>query len=339
MKVSFSYLIRIMSGVRFKKLNKVLSFVHKKTGKSKINIFFDILSCVIRYGAGYNDYILFEYYYMNKKERETYISRVKNKYLISKYNDESYAKFFDEKNLFAEKFKDFLGRKVLDVAKIDLNEFKEFIDGQEYIFAKPYIGESGFGIEKLKVSDFKTPEEMYNYIKNPEKNFGIIEHLIIQHSSTAEIYPYSLNCFRVATLLHEDKVNVLYAVFKMGNNNNFVDNFDNGGLACHYDLDKGEIISYGHSADYKSHKCHPQTGTEFLGKKLPFNEEIKELVTKAAKIVPQVGYVGWDVCLTENGPILIEGNDFPGYDFPQLPDENLPRIGLLPKLKAIGVKF
>lgn len=49
--------------------------------------------------------------------------------------------------------------------------------------------------------------------------------------------------------------------------------------------------------------------------------------------MPQVGIVGWDVCVTDNGPLLIEGNDFPGHDIYQLPPHRTNGIGVLPKFK------
>ena len=47
--------------------------------------------------------------------------------------------------------------------------------------------------------------------------------------------------------------------------------------------------------------------------------EVKKLCIEACDIVPELGYIGWDVCLGEEKPFLIEGNDFPGHDLYQLP--------------------
>ena len=49
--------------------------------------------------------------------------------------------------------------------------------------------------------------------------------------------------------------------------------------------------------------------------------------------MPQVGYVGWDVAVTEDGPVLIEGNDDPGYTAYQLPALTGSRRGTYPLLR------
>lgn len=40
---------------------------------------------------------------------------------------------------------------------------------------------------------------------------------------------------------------------------------------------------------------------------------------KAAAIIPHIGYVGWDIAVTPDGAVLIEGNNDPGYTAYQLP--------------------
>ena len=162
--------------------------------------------------------------------------------------------------------------------------------------------------------------------------------MLQQHPDAARIYPDALNCLRIVTLVNNGEAHILYAVFKMGNNGHFVDNLENGGLACHFDLDKGEIIGQGHTSALVNYDAHPATGIKFVGYKLPYIEEVKEMIKKAALVVPEFRYVGWDVCITPNGPAIVEGNDYPAYDFPQLPDDDKPRIGLIPKIESFGIK-
>ena len=174
---SIKYLARVLSGAKFKNMFEKIDEIHEKTGKGKAGLFFDMINCSIRYGAGYNDYNIFEYYNMNAKQRKTFMTRLKNKKLITKLNDPNYSYIFDQKNVFDEKFAEFLGREVLNIANIDYPRFEKFVEGKEYFFAKPYIGESGKGIEKIKVADFESTKALWKYITNPEKKFGLIEEV------------------------------------------------------------------------------------------------------------------------------------------------------------------
>lgn len=336
--MNLGYIKRVLGGASFKKMKAAINTVHEKSGKNKLLTFFDMLGCSLKYGAGYNDYIIFEFYKIKAKQRKTYLTRIKNKKLVTTLNDSRYSYVFDEKNVFDKKFKDFMGREILDLAETDYDEFKRFVHNKEDFFAKPYIGESGKGIEKIHVADFKSTDELYRYVKSPSKNFGVIEEVIVQHPDAARIYPDSLNCLRVVTLVNKGEAHILYAVFKMGNNGKFVDNLENGGLACHFDLDKGIITGQGHTSALVNYDAHPATGVKFVGYKLPFMDEVKQMVKKAAMVIPEFRYVGWDVCLTPNGPAIVEGNDYPAYDFPQLPDDDKPRIGLIPQIESFGIK-
>jgi hypothetical protein len=53
----------------------------------------------------------------------------------------------------------------------------------------------------------------------------------------------------------------------------------------------------------------------------------------AARVVPQVRYVAWDVAVSrDKGPLLIEGNDYPGQDVTQYPKLGLGTYAALRKL-------
>lgn len=330
------YILRMLKGSSFQKLNGVVSRVRERTGKSKLAILLDIIDCAVRYGAGYHDYIIFGFYDMTPAQRKTYVTRVINKKLISMLNDDRYADVFNEKNKFHARFTKYLGRGYLDLALNGKEDFLKFMEGKETIFAKPNIGESGKGIEKLETKEFPSLDAMYDYIRDPKKNFGVIEELIVQHEALSALYPLSINALRIVTLVSSDgRPHCIYVVSKMGNGGKYVDNLDNGGVCCPVDVESGCISGIGHTAALVPCEKHPYTGIYFLGYQLPYVKEAVTLCLQAALEIKEVRYVGWDVCITPTGPILIEGNNYPGYDFWQLPEHTPDKIGLLPTYRKL----
>ncbi len=329
------YYLRIITGVRFKRLKNVIDDVAKKTNKNKFQIFLDMINCGVRYGAGFHDYNIFAFYNMNHKQRKTYVTRVINKKVISLCNNPKFSYIFDNKNIFNDRFKKYLNREFLDIAKIDFNDFKKFMKNKEIIFAKPNIGESGKGIEKLNKKNFKDLKEMFYYVNNPDKNFGVIEELITQHQSLNKLYPLAINSLRIVTIVVDEKPHVIYAVCKMGNEGKFVDNIENSGIFCPIELDTGKLNGVARSSKLINYTKHPYTEVELVGYQLPYIKEALELVKKAALEIQEIKYIGWDVAITENGPCIIEGNDYPGYDFWQLPEHTPDKIGLRPYYKKI----
>ena len=326
------YVCRILSGVRIKELNKSLRVAKERSGKARPLLFLDMLWCAVRYGAGYHDYVMFGFYDMDGRHRDTYVTRLRNKKLITLLNDPETADIFDHKTRFNPRFREYLGREFLLVDEMTFTDFSEFVKGKDHIFAKPDVGESGKGIERLVTADFQSTEELYRYIKN--SNFGVIGEMIVQHDDLRRLYPNSVNTLRVVTLLtgspEHREAQCVYAVIKIGSNGKFVDNLENDGMFCPIDYETGKIIGVGHTSALKTLTHHPDTGVKLEGYQIPYVKEAIALCKKAALEEPEMRLVGWDCAITPDGPVIVEGNDYPGYDFWQQPEHTPDRIGLWP---------
>jgi hypothetical protein len=55
-------------------------------------------------------------------------------------------------------------------------------------------------------------------------------------------------------------------------------------------------------------EAHPDTGRRVAGEMLPSWPEARDLALEAHRRFPTLGSVGWDVALTPDGPVLVEGN-------------------------------
>ena len=332
---SFRYIRRILMGASFKRLHTVIGRVKEKCGQNRVYTFFDMLVCAVRYGAGYHDYLIFGFYAMDARQRDTYMTRVRNKRLIELVNDPAYEHIFTHKNEFDKRFSAYLGREFMDLAEATPESFAAFMADKDVIFAKPNVGESGKGIEKLEKSRFADLDEMYAYVTAPEHNFGVIEQQLVQHPDLNTLYPLAINSYRIVTLVADGVAHCAYAVSKSGNEGKYVDNMENSGICCPIDQETGKIAGCAHTSALINYDVHPYTGVKLVGFALPFVKESVELAKKAAMEVPQIRYVGWDVCVTPVGPAIIEGNVYPGYDFWQLPEHTPDKIGLYPYYKSL----
>ena len=334
---SIKYIARVLSGVRFKKLDHIMEIVKEKSGQNKVHTFFDILWCAARYGAGYYDYLMFGFYDMNGRERDTYLTRVRNKKVQEIMNDIAYSDEFDDKLRFNENFAEFLGRKTLNGETATVADLTAFLDGQDAIFAKINHGDCGRGVEKLYVKDFESPAAMLDYIQ--ENKLVVLEQVLRQHEDMARLHPSSVNTMRILTDLVDDTVHIAYITVKMGRGGGVCDNSGQGGVLCRVDIESGKICSPATDDYFNVYDKHPDTGIVFRGYQLPMVDEAIALAKKAARKVPQVGHVGWDVAITPDGPAIIEGNDFPGTDLCQLYPHYPEKRGLWPYYKELlGIK-
>lgn len=326
----FTYIIKRIFSMDCRRMSEKVREVSRKSGKSSLYIFFDMLACGIKYQAGYMDYALFEMYSLNKAQRKTIVTRGINNSLIKRFNDPAYTDVFDDKRKFNRAFDPFLNRRWLDLETSSEEDFEKFLKVCPCFMAKPAKGMCGKGIERLSVSEFDSPDEIKSYLM--EKSLYLLEEVVSQHPVMSGLHPHSVNTCRVVTITGNGKTNVAVAYLRIGNGKP-VDNFNSCGMVVPVEEDRGEVIYPAINKKGELFETHPITGTAIIGFKIPMWQQVLNLAEKAGAVVPQVGLVGWDIALTEKGPLIIEGNNFPGHDIYSLPPHRTNGIGVLPKLK------
>lgn len=330
--MNIGYLLRRLVSMDYKAMLQKVSSLHKKTGLSRWFLLRDMQKCAVKYGAGYMDYDLFEMYALTDEQRDTYITRGRNNELIKRYNDPSYGELFDDKAAFNQRFAPYLHREWirLDAPKEDV---LSFLSRHEVFVAKPTGGMCGKGIEKINVAEHGGAEAVYRMLLEKQVSFEL-EELIIQHPAVSAIYPEAINTLRTVTIHKDGVVHVICTYFRIGNNGKHVDNFNSGGMVAPVDEKTGVVKDRAIDKTKQLYEIHPYTGSPIKGFVFPDWDAVMALVTAAAKEIPQVGYVGWDVAFTPNGPCLVEGNNFPGHDIYQLPEHTPDKIGIMPKFRV-----
>ena len=137
----------------------------------------------------------------------------------------------------------------------------------------------------------------------------------------------------MVTVLNETGPHIVYAHIRIGNSDRPVDNLHSGGMFAPIDLEKGVIQYPAYDKARHTYTEHPRTHTKIQGFAIPYWEEAKAMCLEASQVVPQMRYVGWDVAITPNGPVFVEGNNLPGYDILQMPPHTPDKIGMLPRFR------
>lgn len=307
------YYIKRLFDMDYKKMLETVNKVHERSGKNKIVIFFDMIICSIKYQAGYMDYYVFNFENLSSKIRKTFITRGVNNSYIKTMNNREYYHLFDNKVEFNKLFKKFLKRDYLDLEHSTYEEFIEFTSKHKLFMAKPTNMQCGKGIEKIEIKK-QNLKNLYNKLMKNKQY--LLEEYVKQSDEMNKLFPNSVNTLRIVSAYKNNKTTILFRAIRIGNGKNVVDNFNHGGMYSVIN-DKGIITKPAIDKKGNIYEVHPVTKTKIVGFEIPYFKEAIKMVKEASKVVKEVGLVGFDIAITNDGPVMIEGNQLPGYDIYQ----------------------
>lgn len=308
------YIIKRICKMNFIAMFKTAKRICKSNNASFFIVLFDIIYCGLKYMAGYVDYEVFGFYSLSKEQRKSIITRGINNRFVSVLNDKDAANTLDNKLLFNERFNSFLKRDWINLKTASENEFANFIKDKTNIIAKPVDQACGRNVEKIYVKNTSNIKKLYDSLL--QKRQFLVEDCIVQHPKISTLYPNAVNTLRIVTVTKSGKVNIMFRSIRMGNAGNVVDNFNHDGLFTTIEED-GIIRKKAVDKKGNVYTNHPFTNTCLIGFQIPLFNEAIEFVKAMAICIPEVGYVGWDIAITENGPVVVEANPFPGHDIYQ----------------------
>ena len=199
------------------------------------------------------------------------------------------------------------------------------------LFSKPAASFCGIGATAWPYSDNRyqyltgafTFDELQKHLANTSINSPIIlQPRISNHKELRPISGRALSTVRLLTVKRPDKPpEVALAAYRMGTGKSSADNFNAEGLASPISLSEGKLGPAVRKDGYKTGKRfdrHPDTGSPIEGRVVPDWAIVKDLGLRAHAVFDTVPSIGWDVAVTERGPVLVEGNDVWGIDICQM---------------------
>jgi hypothetical protein len=197
--------------------------------------------------------------------------------------------------------------------------------GGESIIIKPMLGSFGDNIYKIKSQDLVDNGSAGKNILFEKICSGnqIFQETVMQHRDINKIYAESLNTVRMDTFIdHNGEAEVISAMMRFGRDGRHTDNGSAGGIMVGIDLENGWLRTNGMTllklgGNVFTH--HPNSGIQFGKFNIPFLNDVKTMAMQAALLLKD-RLVGWDIGISENGPVLLEGNSF--YHIPSMQTTN-----------------
>lgn len=141
----------------------------------------------------------------------------------------------------------------------------------------------------------------------------LVQERLKPHPVLAEILPDVCSTIRYMTLCTSSGVEHLGAALRIGSGRGPTDNLAGGGMLAPIDLVTGIAerailldMDMPQSIDY-----HPVTQASFADMVIPDWDEVKALVERGAKAFSFLPCIGWDIGITDQGPVVVEINTRP----------------------------
>ena len=298
----------------YKRFYDDLKEISKKNGKPAWLMFLDTALMVPLLGSGLQDYLNYRFYEKSFRQRKTYVTIGYMDKANRELEEVQYSPFLSNKGNFHKNYAKYTHREHFNAAEGSFADFEDFLSRHEVFVVKPQVGLGGCDVMKQQrdaIGDHQA------YFRELQAQKAIVEQLIVQDPRWAVLSPDSVNTIRIMTSVAGGQARVIFAAARIGNGSNITDNFSHGGMGVLVDMERGVLVGKGVDKKLNESDCSV-TGVRFDGFPVPYWQEIQAMVLEAAHVDERVHMVGWDVAITPDGPLLIEGNRSPGFDLVQV---------------------
>jgi hypothetical protein len=137
----------------------------------------------------------------------------------------------------------------------------------------------------------------------------LFQSRLAPHPKVAEIVGDQLSTVRMFVFADESGPTLLRASWKIPSGESVADNFwRQGNMLGGIDVETGRVIRvFQRTANgITPVDKHPKSGVSFNGLVFPEWSQMRDAVMRGAAVLPSCHFQGWDVALTDRGPVLVE---------------------------------
>ena len=295
--------------------------------------FLQILAEVTRSGIWSEEYYLYQLYIPERwRTRTRHFPRCSQSRpalrLLVEHNRTPDSPLLDQKHLFAARCK--------EAGLPNIHLIAQFIDGHPDgkfevlpaidLFSKPAVQYGGSGAKAWR---YDRDQSCFFNVATDQRFSGnalfedlcdlsrsgrvILQKRLRNHAALLPLTNGALSTLRIVTCKTPfGSIDLMPPVICMPTGRLVVDNFLQGGLAAPIDFATGRICGPALQKDNRlgliSTDEHPDSGQEFKGFPIQMWSEAVELARRAHETFPSMHFIGWDIAILQDGPVLVEGN-------------------------------
>lgn len=226
-----------------------------------------------------------------------------------------------DKYMLYKKLQPYYRRDMIEIGREeDFAAFSAFAEKHPEFVVKPSDFAQGIGVHKVSMDMYGNDHrrafdsilgegaEIQKLHPSRDEKM-VLEELIIQDESMARLHQGSVNAIRATAVRGKDgKIHVYHPWIKVGMNGTFVASAVLNGFDAEVDAETGIVISDGYQESGKVYEVQPDTGVRMKGFRIPRWNEMLVMVDELMALLPEYGYIGWDLVLTKEGWVVMEGN-------------------------------
>ena len=323
---------------KIKRFIQRIKIISVQSNKSVILLFIDFLVLKAKLNISFYEYFKFDLEKKNNLLRQDFLSATNKKKYLKVLNPRKYfilarnkyishilfnsngiktSKLYCYYNPFCVNTNNIIAGNINEVYTIlNSNGIKECV-------IKTTESSHGEGVNVIKEMRYINNDIMLKRFDGKERLLSdiiqkeplIFESLVKQTKQFHSFNSSSVNTVRIMTGLKKDgSVKIFGALLKVGRTGSCVDNVGDGGnVSAKVDLETGTIsnvTNFQGWRNWKKTERHPDSEELLEGIQIKNWEFICCKIKEYQKNIPFLKTIGWDVAITDDGPLIIEMNDY-----------------------------
>ena len=207
-----------------------------------------------------------------------------------------------------------------------LEELESLLNFSDTFILKNIVLEAGEGVLLCRIinNNIELNGELNDWSafkSRLEGKIWVVQKNYYSHETLRKVNSSALNTTRIVTILKGNEPEYLCGFQGFATGNQLTDSWSKGSVYVGINFEGSRLKESGLTSTFDKRPgllaAHPDSGVVFKDYEIPFLKEAVDLCIRAHRIMYFNFIIGWDVAITDSGPLIVEANEKPGMNVAQ----------------------